>query len=108
MCYVSWALLQSDGVHYPAWGGQHCQEGICLLCRNILIGPICIDMSLTSGLRIFQIQFLVYHQELSVGSTTNRRTGAEHRRDVECLVVHFSPIKHAKKIPEATVATDFN
>lgn len=40
---VSLSYLWSDGLHYSVGGGRHCQEGVCLLCRNILIGSICTD-----------------------------------------------------------------
>lgn len=37
---VSSSYLWSDGGYYPVGGARHCQEGLCWLCRNILIGAI--------------------------------------------------------------------
>lgn len=54
---VSLAYLWSDGVCSPAGGGQHCQEGLRLRCRNILIGAIC-TAKITSGYFKFSFWFM--------------------------------------------------
>lgn len=52
------SYLWVDGVHYPLRGGWHCQEGLCLVCRSILIGSICSNTTLNFRRGNFGVNFL--------------------------------------------------